>query len=105
MHRHALVDARCDRGGVHCSVQLPRGQWIDRILAGKQPPALEHLALRMGIAPPSAQALEQHRRQHGVAILVTLALFNAQDHTLAVDIADLQCDDLAGAQSGAVGHR
>ena len=77
MHRHALVDARCDRSGMYRSVQLPRGQGIDRILAGKQPPALEHLALRMGVAPPRAQALEQQRRQHGVAILVALALLNA----------------------------
>jgi hypothetical protein len=36
---------------------------------------------------------------------VSLALFNAQDHTLAVDIADLQRNDFAGAQSGTVGHR
>ncbi len=90
MHRDALVDARCDSGGVHRPVQLPSGQRIDRILAGKQPPALEHLALRTGVAPPGAQALEQHRRKHGVAILVALALLNAQDHALAVDIADLQ---------------
>ena len=67
--------------------------------------ALEHLALRMGVAPPRAQALEQQRRQHGVAILVALALFNAQDHALAVDIADLQRNDFAGTQSRTVGHR
>jgi hypothetical protein len=36
---------------------------------------------------------------------VALALLNAQDHALAVDIADLQRNDFAGAQSGAIGHR
>ena len=34
-----------------------------------------------------------------------LALFDAQRHALAVDVADLERDDLAGAQACAVGNR
>jgi len=40
-----------------------------------------------------------------VAILAALALLDAQGHALTVDVADLQGDHLAGAQSGAIGHR
>ena len=87
------------------TIELARGDRIDRIHAGKQPPAVEHLPLRPGHSPPGAQPFEEQRRQHGVAILVALALFNAQDHTLAVNIADLQRNDFAGAQSGTVGYR
>ena len=90
---------------MHGAVQLPRAQRIDRIQAGKQPPAVEHLALGTGDPPPGAQPLEQHRREHGVAILVALALLDAQGHALAVDVTDLQRDHFAGAKSGAVGDR
>ena len=72
---------------------------------GKQPAAVEHLALGTGHAPPDAQALEQHRREHRVAILAALALLDAQRHALAVDVADLQRHHFAGAQPGAVGDR
>lgn len=52
-----------------------------------------------------AQLLQKRRRQQRVAILAPLAaLLDAQHHALAVDVADLQRTDLAGAQSGAIGH-
>ena len=51
------------------------------------------------------QALQQQRRQHGVAILASLGLFDAQRHALAVDVADLERHDLADTQSGAIGQR
>ncbi len=90
--------------GVHGAVELAGGEWVDRVLPGEQPAAVEHLALRMGHAPPGAQALQQHRREHGVAILAALALLDAQRHALAVDVADLQADHLAGAQARAIGQ-
>ena len=105
VHRHPLVDPGRQRGGVHGAVELAGAQRLNRVEAGKQPAAVEHLALRPGHPPPGAQALEQQRRQHGVAILAPLALLDAQGHALTVDIADLQPDHLAGAQAGAVGHR
>jgi hypothetical protein len=59
---------------------------LDRVQAGEQPAAVEHLALGAGDAPPDAQAFEQHRREHRVAILLPFALFDAQGHALAVDV-------------------
>ena len=59
----------------------------------------------MSGAPPGAQALEQHRREHGVAILATLALLDAQRHAPTVDVAHLECHHLARAQPSAVSHR
>jgi hypothetical protein len=57
----------------------------------------------MAHAPPHEQALEHDWREHRIAILAALALLDAQRHALAVDIADLERDDLAVAQAGAVG--
>jgi hypothetical protein len=54
--------------------------------------------------PPRAQSLEQHRREHRVAILAPFALLYAQGHALAIDIGDLQADDLSGTKTRAVGH-
>ena len=62
-------------------------------------------ALGMTQAPPGAQPLQQHRAEHGVAVLASLALLDAQRHALAVDVGDLECDDLAHTQARAVGHR
>jgi hypothetical protein len=59
----------------------------------------------MGGPPPGTKPLEQHRREHGVAILAALALFDAQDHALAVDVAHPERDHFAGAQTCAVGDR
>jgi hypothetical protein len=92
-------------GGVNGTVELPGGQRIHGIETGEQPPSGQDLALRMTHAPPGAQPLQQHRTEHGVAILAALALLHAQRHALAVHVGDLQADDLAGTQAGAVGHR
>jgi hypothetical protein len=83
-------------------VQLPRGERVDGIEAREQPPAIEHATLGMGHAPPDAQTLEQDRRKHRVAVSAALALFDAQRHALAVDVADLQRHHFAGAQAGPV---
>ena len=105
MHRHALVDPGSLRGGMHGAVELTGAERFDRIESGKQPAAIEHLALGTRHSPPGAQALEQHRREHGVAILATLALLDAQRHALTVDVTDLERHHLARAQPSAVGHR
>ena len=52
----------------------------------------------------SAKPLQQDRRQQGVTVLAALALLHAQRHALAVNVADLQGDDFAGAQPGTVGQ-
>ena len=78
---------------------------IHRIEARKQIAARQHLALGPGVAPPGAQPLEQDRRQQRVAILLALALLDAQEHALAVNVADLQGDHFADAQSRAIRDR
>src|SRR5438093_11307919 len=57
-----LVDVGGQRRGVHGAVELAAGQRLDRILPGKQPTSVEHLALGPRHPPPTAQPLEQHRR-------------------------------------------
>ena len=54
--------------------------------------------------PPGAQQCKEVRRQHHVAVFVALALFDANDHALAVDVADLELDDLGGAQASPISH-
>ena len=46
-----------------------------------------------------AQQREQMRRQHDVAVFAALALLDADDHVLTVDVADLQRDHFGGAQT------
>ncbi len=102
---HALGDAGRRRRVMHGAVELPRGQRLHRIEAREQAAVGEDLALRMADAPPGAQPLQHDRTEHGVAILGTLALLDPKGHALAVDIANLEPADLAGAQARAVGHR
>ena len=105
MHRDALVDVRGRGGGVNGTVELPSPQRVDGILARKQPSPAPDLAQRVPIAPPGAQALQQQRREHRVAVLVAFALFDSERHALAVHVGGLERDDFACAQSGTVGHR
>ena len=105
VHRYALVDLRGFGGGVNSPIELTRGHRIHRIEAGKQPAAGQYLALGVAQSPPAAQPLQQYGREHGVAILVALALLHAQHHAFAVDVAHLQRDHLAGAQSCAIRNR
>ena len=48
--------------------------------------------------------LKQMRRQHHVAVFTAFALLDANDHALAVDVADLERDHLGGAQTRAISH-
>jgi len=103
--RHALVDLGGVGSKVDGAVELPRAQRVGRIQAREQPASRQDLALGVTQAPPCAQPFQQYRAEHGVAVLATLALIHAQRHALTVDVADLQCGDLADAKPGAVGHR
>ena len=68
-----------------------------RIAAGEQP------AWRAALPPPRPEQLEQLRREHRVPVLAALALLDADQHALGVDIADAQHHHLAGSQACAVG--
>jgi hypothetical protein len=49
--------------------------------------------------------LQQHRREHGVAILRALALFDTQGHALTIDVTDFERRDFTGTKACAVGDR
>jgi len=55
-------------------------------------------------AIPGAQDLQQARGQHGVTVALTLALLDAQQHTLRIDVRHLEGHHLGDAQAGAVSH-
>src|SRR5579864_1331008 len=73
VHGYTFVDVCGLGGGMNDAVQLPQAELVNGIAPGKEPPAIEHPALGPCDVPPDAQALEQHRREHGVAVLVSLA--------------------------------
>ena len=51
--------------------------------------------------PVGAEDLQQPRREHDVAILLALALADADDHALAVDVGDAQAGDLGDRKPAA----
>src|SRR6516225_861477 len=64
-------------------------------VAGEQPGlAGMHPSLLARGAPPFTQYIEQVGRENDVAILLALALLDADDHSVAVDVAELQRYDL-----------
>src|SRR5271154_4634856 len=83
-------------------VELPRTHMLPAV-ARKQPRlALMHPALLARGAPPFAQQLEKVGREHDIAILLALALFDPNDHSVAVDISELQRYDLRCPQAGSI---
>ena len=71
------------------AIDLSGAERMNRIASGKQPSAMEHPPLCAGFPPPGAQTLQQYWREHGVAVLLSFALFDPQDHALAIDVSDL----------------
>src|SRR5580700_6319409 len=71
----------------HCPAGVFDGGWIDRLAgssAGKQPLSWT------GAVPIVPQYIEELGRQHDVAVLAAFALFDPDDHALAVDRAGLE---------------
>ena len=102
VRRDALGDPRGLGGGADDTAELAGGQRLDRVAAGKQPASRQQQAAPSPFAPPGAQQFEQLRRQHRMAVLAALAAFDAQQHALRIDVADLERDDFRDAQPGAV---
>src|SRR3954447_19079241 len=98
VQRDPLVDLRHLGSGVAGAVELARGHRLGRI-AAREEPALWPCRL-----PPGAQQIEQVWGEHDVTVLAALALFDPDDHPLAVDVGDLERDDLVGPQAGAIGY-
>ena len=63
----------------------------------------QHDAPLLALPPPQPQQLQQLGREHGVAILAPLALFDPDQRAGAVDIIDLEVRHLGDAQPGAIG--
>ena len=59
VHRDAFLDAGLVGRRVDGTVELSGAERLDRVQAGKQPAAVEHLALGASDAPPDAQTLQQ----------------------------------------------
>ena len=86
-------------------VQLPRGQVVDRVLAGNQPASGPYLALLVSHPPPGPQDIEQGIRELGVTVLAAFALFDPDHHAVTVDVRGLERDHLPSPQPGTIGHR
>src|SRR6478752_4724920 len=55
--------------------------------------------------PPVAEHFEQLWGEHDIAIFAPFTLLDSDDHSLTIDIRDLQADRLRDAQSGSVAGR
>ena len=73
------------------------GDGAARDVAGEEPFG------RPGDLPVFAEQGQQPRREHDVAVPAALALADAEDHALAVDVLDAEGDDLGDPQAGGVG--
>jgi hypothetical protein len=56
-------------------------------------------------SPPGAQDFEELWGEHDIAISGTFTLLDTDEHSLTIDIGDLQTDCLRDAQSGGVTGR
>ena len=54
--------------------------------------------------PPRSQQSEQIGREHGIAIPAAFAALDADQHALAVDIADFERCDFSDPQACAIGN-
>ena len=55
--------------------------------------------------PPATQDLQQLWGKHDIAIFLPFALFDSNNHSLAVDIGDFQADSLRNVQPGSITDR
>ena len=67
--------------------------------------AREEPLLGPGYWPPVTQDLQQLWRKHNIAVFLPFALFDSNDHSLAVDIGDFQADSLRNAQPSRITGR
>src|SRR5271168_3144974 len=102
MNADTLGDAGTPRCQTNDPMQLARTRMLPAV-AGKQPGLTgRHPALLARNAPPFVQYIEQDGRENDVPILLTLALFDPDDHPVTIDIGELERYDLRGSQAGGV---
>src|ERR1700732_5274659 len=94
MNTDTLGDAGACRCHANEPVELARTH-VPPAVAGKQPGLAEaHPSLLARDAPPFAQQLEKVGRENDIPILLALALLDPDDHSVTVDIGELQRYDL-----------
>jgi hypothetical protein len=74
---------------------------LNRLVRG---PARKQIQGRAGQPPIHAQDAEQRLGEHGVALLVPLAMLDPHHHAAAVDVADLQRSDFGHPQTRGIGR-
>ena len=77
-------------GFLHDAVQLASRDRVSAVLTGEQPAMGQHHPTPLAFAPPLTEQIQQMRRQHGVAVLASLALLDTNNHALAVDVPHLE---------------
>src|ERR1700730_16287152 len=82
----------------HRFYSVPADVAADSITREEPPFGLVH-------SPPVAQDFEELWGKHDIAIFGTFTLLDTDEHSLTVDIGDLQADRLRDAQSGGVAGR
>ncbi len=88
-----LAAGQLERTGAHVAVLFP----------GREQPGAGIGTEGLVVA---AQDHEQAVRQHGVAVLLAFALFDADEFAFAVDVGDLEGDGFGDAEAGSVaGHQ
>ena len=106
MKRDRLAQPRGFRRVLEQPAELARGQRT--VATGKQPTLLWRNAGVMPFwprLPPLSQQVEDLGRKHHVPVLAAFRLHDANDHLVAVDVADPQPRHLAGPQPAAIGER
>ena len=82
----------------HRFYSVPANVAADSITREEPPFRLVH-------SPPVAQDFEELWGEHNIAISSTFTLLDTDEHSLTIDIGDLQADRLRDAQSGRVAGR
>src|SRR5215469_2960322 len=102
MNADTLGDAGTPRCQTNDPMQLARTRMLPAV-AGKQPGLTgTHPSLLACGTPPFTQYLEQDGRENDVPILLALALLDADDHPIAIDIGELERHDLRGSHAGGI---
>ncbi len=90
MNADPLGDAGTPGCQANDPMQLARAH-VSPAVAGKQPGLTgRHPALLARDAPPFMQYLEQDGRENDVPILLALALFDPDDHSVTIDVGELE---------------
>src|SRR5215471_12323589 len=100
MRSNTFADAGPARSLATCD---PDGLVRDRLIKFPATGACgEQIESRLSPAPVLAQDLQQRWTQRQITIFAALARDHADDHPLAVDIADFKVSEFAASHAGAV---